>query len=88
MPHPRGKRSLRSKQLRDAKHFIQDKSFRDRQQAESVNILPISIVKEYIASLKQKNKNAPKYPSMEIYERDFEKGEVIVDSRGRGSFQR
>ena len=69
MPH---QRSLEANIRRLAKRLLLSLSFRDRRQAETVNILS---AKDVISELGQ----APF---------DVVRGEVLVDSRGRGSFQK
>jgi len=71
----RGKRSQKSL----AKRFILDTSFHDREKAESICIVTIPQIVEELQRT---------YPYVHMDAVQFQKGEVIVDSRGEGSFQK
>jgi len=73
------KRSLRSKQRRDAKRFISNTSFQDRELAETVAIVNRNAVLTYLGM---------KYEFVFPDVVNVEKGEVLTDARGRGSFQK
>jgi hypothetical protein len=76
---PNRSRSLEKEQLRMARQHILDHSFRDREQAETICIVTSTQICCHLQTLFD---GVP--PS--VYER-FSRGEVIVDARGRGSFQ-
>jgi len=71
----RGKRSQKS----TAKRFVLDTSFHDREKAESICIVTIPQIVEQLQRA---------YPYVHMDAVQFQKGEVIVDSRGEGSFQK
>lgn len=74
MAHPRGKRSQKS----TAKRFILDTSFHDREKAETICIVtPLQIVEQL----------QREYPYVHMEAVQFQRGEVIINSRGEGSFQ-
>jgi len=75
VPH---RRSLEAKQRRDAKRLAMQSSFRDSEQAETVCI----INPETICNLLQQ-----KYGFVNMDAVNIERGEVLIDSRGRGTFQ-
>ena len=75
MPHLR---SELNRQKRDAKRFILDMSFHDSIIAETVCIVTDDMVRDF---LKQR------YVGVFPEGWEIEKGEIIIDSRGRGSFQ-
>ena len=75
LPHPRGKRSVRSEAL----SYIYQLSLQDRIIAETVNRCHFYEILNHLRI---------KYESINIHEvPQVEKGEVLVDSRGRGSLQ-
>jgi len=76
----RGKRSLRAMQKRDAKRYILQNGFQDRIVAETVYITKREVVLEFLGK-KYDNVILGIVPNVEI-------GEVLSDSRGRGSFQK
>lgn len=75
MPH---RRSLKARQRRDAKRLAMQTSFRDPKQAETVCIINT----QTICSVLQK-----KYGFVNMDAVNIERGEVLIDSRGRGTFQ-
>lgn len=74
----RGQRSLRSQQRRSAKRFILDNSFHDRIMAESISTVTHKAVLTYLGKI---------YEMVPMFLVNVERGEVLVDSRGRGTFQ-
>lgn len=77
----RGGRSLRARQRRAANKYVMNSGYRDREKAETVNI----VQREQILSFLQceyKNEGVC------LDAADFVKGEVLTDSRGHGSLQR
>lgn len=83
MPHPRGKRSKNSEkkrqQRRDARHYILTHSFHDRELAETVCTPQTRSLT--ILALQHD------YDAVDMHLVNVEKGEVLIDARGRGSFQ-
>jgi len=75
MASKRGKRSPESL----AKRFILDTSFHDRNNAETVTLVDDVMVVAYVNSV---------YPDQPPPTIDVVRGEVIIDSRGEGSFQK
>lgn len=75
MPHQRSSRSL---QRRDAKRFILDTSYHDVIMAESISRVDRHAVLSYLGKI---------YKMVFPDVADVECGEVLVDSRGRGSLQ-
>lgn len=75
VPH---RRSLEARQRRDAKRLAMQSSFRDPEQAETVCIINTQTICE---ALQQK------YGFVNMNTIDIERGEVLIDSRGRGTFQ-
>jgi len=65
-------------QKRDAKRYILDLSFHDNILAESVCTVTITMIK---------NQLKLKYDGVFPEAWDVERGEIIIDSRGRGTFQ-
>lgn len=77
MPH---KRSLEALQRRAAKRFVIAMAYRDKYAAEVVNRLSSSAVLDYVARAFHGRVHLGAIPGVEP-------GEVLYDSRGRGSFQ-
>jgi len=71
----RGKRSLESQ----ARRYMLDKSFHDRNNADTISLVTQSMVIAHLNSL---------YPDVPPPELDVVRGEVLIDSRGDGSFQK
>lgn len=71
----RGKRSQKS----TAKRFILDTSFHDPNAAETISLVTDAMVIQYLDS---------EYPTLPPLEVDVVRGEVLIDSRGDGSFQK
>ena len=82
MPHPRGKRSIRSM----AKRFIHRFSYRDFMLAETVNQVSFEDVVDFTVRVVQP-RSAREYEQLRRQIPVVEKGLVLSDSRGRGSFQ-
>ena len=80
MPHPRGNRSVKAKQRRDARKFILENSFNDVILAEKVSRTDHSTVLTYLGT-----KYDMVFPEVAM---SVERGEVLVDSRGNGTFQK
>jgi len=76
----RGKKSsLRQKQKRQIRQAVFSHSFHDREKAESINLLTnAQIIDLMLADYR--------FVHMDLV--NMSRGEVIVDSRGEGSFQR
>ena len=77
----RGIRSKFSKMKKAAYHYLLTTSYRDRQLAETVCRIDTSAI---ISHVQQQFPHEP--VEMSIVQ-DLEKGEVLVDSRGRGTLQ-
>ncbi|MEM2370702.1 MAG: hypothetical protein QXO15_01030 [Nitrososphaerota archaeon] len=75
------KRSFKAEQRRAAKKYIRLMAYEDRVKCESVNRLSVSEVITYIAKEFGGRVHLGAIPRVEV-------GEVIIDSRGGGSFQR
>ena len=75
MASKRGKRSPESA----ARRYILDKSFHDPTMAETVSRVSDSMLVKFLDGL---------YPDEPPAKIDVERGEVLIDSRGRGSFQK
>ena len=82
MPSPRGKRSIRSM----AKRFIHRFSYRDFTLAETVNTVSFEKVVDFTVRVVQPQ-NEREYEQLRKQVPVVEKGLVLSDSRGRGSFQ-
>jgi hypothetical protein len=78
MAQHRGRRSEFNEQRRFAKTHIANSSRQDRIRAERICMMD---KKEISEALKKR------FPSVIVAADCFEKGEVIVDSRGNGTFQ-
>lgn len=78
MPH---KRSFEAKQRRAARKLIFTMAYRDRFGAETVNRLNMREIMDYISAMFNGRVHLGAIPRVE-------QGEVLSDSRGRGSFQR
>lgn len=76
MPH---RRSMKARQRRLVKRFILKNSFKDRMKAESVCRTDPKAIIEML----QKN-----FDEVHLEVINYERGEVLVDSKGRGSLQR
>jgi len=74
MASKRGKRSQKS----TAKRFILDTSFHDKNNAETISLVTKSMIVQHLDEL---------YPDMPPPRIDMVRGEVLIDSRGEGSFQ-
>jgi len=75
MASKRGKRSPES----TAKRFILDTSFHDRNNADTISLVTQSMVIEHLNVL---------YPESPPPPIDVVRGEVLLDPRGEGSFQK
>ncbi len=75
MPH---RRSLEARQRRDAKRLAMQSSFRDPEQAETVCIINTQTIYNLLQQ---------KYGFVNMDAINIERGEVLIDSRGRGTFQ-
>lgn len=75
MVSPRGKRSPES----TARRYILDKSFHDPIMAETISRVTDTMIIAHLDSL---------YPGSPPVDVDVVRGEVLLDSRGRGSFQK
>lgn len=75
MASKRGKRSPESL----ARRYILDKSFNDTRNAETISLVTDSMVIAYVNEL---------YPDTPPPTIDVVRGEVLIDSRGEGSFQK
>lgn len=76
MPHQRSKQAEeRRLQRRNVRRFVLRYSFRDRERAETICVFNQDDVMTRVSI---------NFPDLA----DVEKGEVLVDSRGWGSFQR
>jgi len=75
----RGERSLISKQRRAVRKYVLDTSFRDRNQAESICTVTYEAVLTYLQQ---------QYPFVFPHVANVTRGEVLLDSRGNGSFQK
>jgi len=79
----RGKRgkgsSLRSKQKRQIRQAVFSHSFHDREKAESINLLTNAQIIDLMLT-------DYRFVHMDLV--NMSRGEVIMDSRGEGSFQR
>jgi len=73
------KRSLRSKQRRDAKRFIINTSYHDEVLAETAVRVTCRAVLTYLGQI---------YDFVFPGVVDVEQGEIIIDSRGSGTYQR
>lgn len=73
-------RSVQSRQKRDARRFILDTSFHDRELAETVSRVS---ARRIIDKLKITYEEV--HLSVVV---DVVRGEVLIDSRGRGTFQK
>lgn len=76
MQHLRSKEKRRE---RDARRFILDTSFHDRNNADTISLVTQSMVVAHLDAL---------YPDTPPPTLDMVKGEVLIDSRGDGSFQK
>ena len=77
------KRSLESRQRRDARRFIIKNSFRDYCVDETVNRVTWTQVENHLIEVY----NELLIQDLDVGYHDFVKGEVIMSSRGDGSFQ-
>lgn len=75
MASKRGKRSPESM----ARRFILDRSFHDKNNADTISLVDDSIVIAYLDTV---------YPDQPPPTIDVVRGEVLIDSRGQGSLQR
>jgi hypothetical protein len=75
MPHPRGKRSPKS----EARSFILNDAREDKIKDETISLVTESMVVEHLNEL---------YPDQPPPTLDVVRGEVLIDSRGEGSFQK
>ena len=75
MPH---RRSPASRQRRAARRYIINHAYHDRTQAESVARTPRKEVLTFLQSL---------FEGVDLSALNIEQGEVLADSRGRGSMQ-
>lgn len=83
MPHPRGKRSRKAQLRRKSRQFILKHAYHDVIWAETVcrsNRLEVINFLTVEYSDRPEGLQVSQVP-------DIEKGEVLVDSRGRGSWQ-
>jgi hypothetical protein len=79
MPHMRSPEGeLRRQQKSEAKHIVHQYAYADGIRAERVNLLTPA---EIIARLQIT------YPEILISVTQYEKGEVLVDSKGKGTLQ-
>lgn len=78
MPH---KRSFSAIQRRAAKRFISLMAYRDKFTAETINKISVKDIIDYPAGKFDGRVSLGAIPRIEV-------GEVLYDSRGRGSFQR
>ena len=62
-----------------AKRIVAQHAFSDMKQAETINRLTPSVILEKLKVF---------YEGVQVSVVEFELGEVLTDSRGRGSFQR
>jgi len=62
-----------------AKRYILDTSFHDPEMAETISLCNKSAVVKFLEKI---------YPNKPPPHIDILKGEVLIDSRGRGSFQK
>jgi len=72
-------RSKHKRQERDAKRFMLDKSFHDKNNADTISLVTQSMVIAHLNVL---------YPDTPPPEIDVVRGEVLLDPRGEGSFQK
>ena len=84
MPHKRSREAQRRRlfeaQVRAAAHIVSKESHRDRERAESVNLLE---PRQVLAALREQ------FESVFVGAvQNWERGEVISDSLGRGTQQR
>lgn len=63
-----------------ARKYVFNSSFYDRQEAETINMITPTMILEHLGS------QFPDDP-IHVYVANIEKGEVLLDQRGRGSFQ-
>jgi len=78
----RGKRSELAQQRRDAKHLLLTYAYFDHEKAETVAMMPAQFYNEETV-IKPYGQEFHYFVEAEI-----ERGDVLVDSRGRGSFQK
>jgi len=78
MSSQRGNRNPTSQQRREARRYIFETSYRDRQQSETVSRVGWMEVVNYLLS---------KHEHVDTHVALIEHGEVLTDSRGRGTFQ-
>lgn len=78
MPH---KRSFEAQQRRAARRFVLEMAYRDKLTAETINRLDRSDLINYISKAFGGRVHLGSIPMIE-------RGEVLSDSRGGGSFQR
>lgn len=78
MPH---KRSFGAIQRRAAKKFILLMAYRDKFTAETINRVSVRDIIDYLVQRFNGRVSLGAIPSVEV-------GEVLHDSRGKGSFQR
>ena len=74
----RGQRSTPGQQRRYAKHLVVETCRLDRRRSEQVCMLTGSQILDAVQE---------KFEDVAVGVADFEKGEVLTDSRGEGSFQ-
>lgn len=75
LPH---RRSVKAQQRRDARRIVLEASFRDRDLAETVNRVKPN---ELITELRKK------YSTIFVEVARVDPGEILIDSRGRGTLQ-
>jgi hypothetical protein len=79
MAQHRGQRSELGRQRRYAKHVIAETSRLDRRKGEQICMLTGPQILDRVEQ---------EFGDVIVHVTNFEKGEVIIDSRGTGSFQR
>jgi len=72
-------RSKEKRQERDARRFILDTSFHDPIMAETISRVSDTMIVAHLDAL---------YPGTPPPEINVVRGEVLIDSRGRGTFQK
>lgn len=78
MPH---KRSLEARQRRATRRLILEMAYRDKLRAETINRLSRNELVNLVSKMFGGRVHLGAIPMVEV-------GEVLCDSRGRGSFQR
>lgn len=84
MPNKRGIRSKKNRQRRTARRFIFRHSFNDYQQAETVNRVDWKQVEAHLQGLYDQ----VVVHDVDVVADDLVFGEILTDSRGKGSFQK